>query len=93
MFQVTNTTQTSLSFIWSTPAITGPVLSYTLSCNTTLPGVSQPAPLQILESNATLYALSPGVLYTCSVTATTERETSLAAALSTSTVETGKQRR
>ena len=90
MFEVTEVTQTSLSFSWSPPIITGPVIEYTLTCTTTVPGIEQPSPLQTAEQTATLDALDPGVPYVCSISARTETETSLEAVITATTLEIGR---
>lgn len=92
MFEVTEKTQTSLSFSWAPPIITGPVINYTLSCTTSVSGIDQPSPVQTAEQTATLDPLDPGVPYECSVSARTQRETSLEAVLTATTLETGKHR-
>lgn len=90
MFEVTEVTQTNLSFSWSPPIITGPIINYTLSCTTTVPGIGQPSPLQTAEQTATLDTLDPGVPYVCSVSARTGTETSLEAVIAATTLESGR---
>lgn len=81
--------QTSLSFTWGLPLTTGPVIEYVLECSTAVTGIEDPLPLNTTDQSAVLVSLSPGILYSCSLTALTSTDTPPSATLTATTAESG----
>ena len=86
---VAATTQTSISFTWGLPLTTSPVNEYVLECRSTVMGVDDPSPLNTAEQSVLLSSLSPGVPYSCSLTALTNANTPPPAIITATTVESG----
>ena len=87
-----NSTSTSLTFSWTlTPVARQLVTTSNITCSPLLEGVPPPGPL-LLESNDTsgsVTGLSPGVGYTCLITAGSRTETSTPHSITHSTLEIG----
>lgn len=88
-FEVTSKTQTSLSFAWGLPLTPAPVIEYILQCRAVVAGIEDPAPLNTTDQSALLLSLSPGVSYTCSLTALTDTNMPPPITIITTTLESG----
>ena len=84
-------THTSLSFSWGLPLMRGTLAGYLLKCRPTVMGIGDPPVVNTTEQSASLFSLSPGVLYFCTVTAVTVSNVmSPPATITPSTLESGK---
>ena len=67
----------------------GEIVSYLLECSTEVTGVSHPPPVNTTDQTGTVLSLSPGVPYTCTLTALTVSNTPPPATLNATTLESG----
>ena len=90
MFCITSVMTRSLSFSWQTPmTLNGVLTGYQLSCQSLLPGIPLPQPLNTTAVMTTLSGLYPGVGYNCSIVARNSAGPSDRVYISGTTLETG----
>ena len=88
-FIVESKMPTNLSFSWGLPMTPGEIVSYRLECSTEVTGVSHPPPVNTTDQTGTVLSLSPGVPYTCTLTALTVSNTPPPATVNATTLESG----
>lgn len=88
-FVVEEITQNSISFKWGLPITPATVNRYELECHVMVIGIEDPPLLVTTEQNATLLSLSPGLLYSCSLTAITDSNMPPPATVTATTLEAG----
>lgn len=81
--------QTNISFAWDPPLTPGALISYVLSCQATVTGINDPLAMNTTKESAVLVSLSPGVPYSCSLTAFTDTNMPPPAMLTVTTTESG----
>ena len=78
-----------LSFSWELPPGPSTPTGYSLECHATVVGASNPSPVETTERSATLFPLSPGVLYFCTLNALIGSKVLPSATITATTVESG----
>ena len=81
--------ETSLSFSWGPPLVPGEVIGYLLECRSAVIDVQDPDIVNTTQQSVTLFHLTPGVLYACTLTAVTVFSTSPPAFITATTDEAG----
>ena len=82
-------TQESLSFSWGLPPKPAVPDGYLLECLAVVFGARNPTPVETREQSATVFPLSPGVLYFCTLNALTASITYPPATITATTLESG----
>ena len=93
VFEVTMSSETSLTFSWSPPSVTAQLTTgYMLTCVPLLEGISTPKSTVLgpRDTTAIVTGLDSGVTYNCSIVTVSREGSSQPRTLTPSTTESGK---